>query len=214
MGDGMNRGADAIREEMIEQLLPQGAAWPKDRSSNLASFIQAIAIGRATLESDVASLSREIAPGTSVALLSDYEEILGRFCSDANNDALTFAQRQAMAQARWVGRRVISRQDFVDLAAGMGFAITIMEFKPARASSARIGDAINGRVWAFVWRVIRPGYTPVYARAGVARIGERLMSWGNLAFECEIRRRSPAHTIVQFAQSNVNALMDFGVDIQ
>ncbi len=128
MGDVVSRSAETIRDEMLDELLPPGMAWPKDPSSNLGGLFQALAVSRAQIEADIEGLRQEISPGTSVKLLADYEDILGRACCGTNSDTLTFAQRQAVAQARWVGRKITTAQDFIDLASAMGFSVTIEEF--------------------------------------------------------------------------------------
>ena len=210
----MSRSADEICEEFLGQLLPQGEAWPKDGPSNLRNLLWALASPRARLESDIEGLAAEISPGTSVQLLTDYESIVGRTCCDAQSSTLTLAQRQAIAQARWVGRKVVSRQDYIDLAAQMGFEITIEEYTPAYADFMCAEDPCRGEDWAFCWLVRSPGYTPIYFMADQSSAEDPLMSWGNSPLKCEITARNPAHLTVRFGQSGANVVSDFGKDIR
>ncbi|KAB8122564.1 DUF2313 domain-containing protein [Komagataeibacter medellinensis] len=102
---------------------------------------------------------------------------------------------------------------YIAFAAALGYDITITEFAPARAGLLRAGDPVNSEAWAHTWRISAPGYTPVLFRAGTGAAGDPLMTWGNTVLQCEITARKPAHTIVQFAQTDVNPINDFGGDI-
>jgi len=178
------RSSDEILQEWTCTLLPQGAAWPKDPSSNLVSLLRAIAIMRAELEADIAALAVEISPQTAMGLLSDYELVVGFDPCTGPIEALSISQRQSIAMAHWRARSVVSRADYIEFAQALGFSISISEYTPARFGQTCFGEPLYGWGWAFVWQV------------NVLAVSENapLIS----VLECQIAERSPAHTIVLF----------------
>lgn len=160
-----------------------------------------------------ANLITDAFPSTTVELLTEWEETLG-LPDPCAGESPTLAQRRAQVVARLTDNGGASVPYFIAFAAALGYDITITEFAPSRAGIMRAGDAVRGDGWAYVWLISAPGYTPVMFRAGQSEAGEALLTWGNAVLRCEIAARQPAHTIVQFGQSGVNMLSDFGPDVQ
>jgi uncharacterized protein YmfQ (DUF2313 family) len=96
-----------------------------------------------------------------------------------------------------------SPQYFIDLAAQLGYAVTIDEFSAFRCDTHRVDtEPLNSWEWDFVWRVNAPPVAITYFRADESRVGEKLVTWsGTDRLECPIRKRKPAHTIVLFNYS-------------
>jgi uncharacterized protein YmfQ (DUF2313 family) len=113
-----------------------------------------------------------------------------------------------------------SRQFFIDVAAQLGYTITIREYRPFMAGMDRAGDnriynadgslglwpaQIGSPAMRFVWTV-RVGLvrlTWFRASKGQAGIDPHLRIAHAEDLECIIRRWSPAHTVVLFDYSGV-----------
>lgn len=150
MGDVMTgaRTAEQILEERLS-LVGSGDAW---RGPNLKALLAAFAGARAELEADIAALSEEISPGTSVLLLGDYQTVLGPDPYSRDDGTLTVAQLQALLQSRWTETGGARISDFEALGASFGVAVSITEPEPAICGVAVCGDAIcSQHTLRFYW---------------------------------------------------------------
>jgi len=87
---------------------------------------------------------------------------------------------------------------FVQMAATLGYTVTITLFRPALCGLSVCGDPLNGDDWPFVWRVNAPQTTIKYAQAGISYCGDPLRSWGNKQLECQLNKLAPSHLILLF----------------
>ena len=92
-----------------------------------------------------------------------------------------------------------SLQFFIDLAAQLGYTITITEFQPFQVSENAVGDALNGDPWIYAWQVNAPAGAIREFKVGESAVGDPLRNWGDDLLECVIERLKPAHTHVIFA---------------
>jgi len=145
-----------------------------------------------------ADLLRELDPRTTVELLTDWETALGLpdACVPAGQ---TIQQRRSAVVAKYTSLGGQSRQFYIDLAAALGYTITITEFRPFRAGISVAGDPLTNGDWIFAWQVNAPETTIFEFRAGQSTAGEPLRNWGNDELECAISAVKPAHTEVLFA---------------
>jgi uncharacterized protein YmfQ (DUF2313 family) len=193
-------------QAQLAALLPRGRAWPREDGSELMKLMHAKAEELARIDGRVSDLLEEVDPRTTLELLDDWERVAGLpdSCIAAPD---SIAERRAAVQSRITGMGGQTREYFINLAATLGFAITIDEFQPFRVGAGRVGDLLYGEAWAHVWRVnVQPpaiddggGLSIRYFRVGESRVGERLVGFGSLDLECIIRRAAPAHSIVIFA---------------
>lgn len=146
-----------------------------------------------------ADLVNEADPNTTSELLLDWERVVG--IPDACRETVspTVTQRRNDILQKLQARGGQSVQFFIDLAASLGFEVTITEFRPFRVGRSRVGDPLSNGPWAFAWQVNAAENTVIYFRTGIGRVGEPLAVWGNDVLECTISRRRPAHTTVLFA---------------
>ena len=86
---------------------------------------------------------------------------------------------------------------YVEVARALGYEIAVTEFRPFTVGQA-VGQPLQGRDWAFAWRVEAPETTINHFRTGRSAAGEPLRHWGNEKLECAIRPLAPAHTHVIF----------------
>lgn len=196
----------AAYKAQLAALLPRGRAWPREDGSALMQLMHAEAEELARIDGRISDLLEEVDPRTTLELLDDWERVAGLpdTCIAAPD---SIAERRAAIQSRITGMGGQTREYFINLAATLGFAITIDEFRPFRVGDGRVGEMLCDEAWAHVWRVnVQPpavddgrGLTIRYFRVGQSRVGERLVGFGSLDLECIIRRAAPAHTTVNFA---------------
>lgn len=191
--------AEAYRAQ-LQALLPSGAAWPRESNTALARFLAALAEEFARVDFRAEQLVDEADPRTTAELLADWERVAGLPDSCVTVAQTTQERRDALV-AKLTNLGGQSRQFFTDLAARLGYSITITEFHPFQVGSSAVGDALNGDAWTLAWRVNAPTTTVREFRVGGSAVGDALRSWGNELLECAITRTKPAHTHVQFGYS-------------
>jgi uncharacterized protein YmfQ (DUF2313 family) len=198
MTDFVNLGSDDFLR-FVQQLLPRGAAWPRDDDAVLTEVAGALADGAFAHHQAVLNLSEvESNPYLTNQLLPDFELDYGLPdpCTPLNP---TLVQRRAALLAKMRGKGGQSAAYFIAVAAALGYVITIETFAPFRAGQGAIGDPLYGQGWIFAWRVHAPTTTVTPFMVGQSAAGEPLQAWGNAELECVLRRIAPAETIVQFA---------------
>jgi uncharacterized protein YmfQ (DUF2313 family) len=124
------------------ELLPQGQAWPKHAPDSVLvracvglndywGFVDRRAADLLEQESD---------PRTTIELLPDWERNWG--LPDPCYDApLTIAERQLALLMRMTMMGAQSRKFFIDVAAMIGYTITITEYRTFVVGIDRVGDA-------------------------------------------------------------------------
>jgi uncharacterized protein YmfQ (DUF2313 family) len=121
----------------------------------------------------------------------------------------TIQQRQAAVCAKFTARGGQSAAYFRQLAASLGYAITITTFRPFYVSEGHVDDPLYDEQWAFVWQVnIAASNTLVYFRVGESTVDEPLVAFGNTALECLLDAAKPAHTEIIFSYTE-GSLWDF-----
>lgn len=180
----------------LQQLLPTGIAWPRDMEATLTKLLSALADSLSRSHNRTADLIDESDPRTTTEMLPDWETTLGLpdACSAA---ATTLQERRAALLAKLTSRGGQSRQFFIDLAATLGFEVTITEFGPFLAGVSAAGDACGTEEWRFVWRVNAPAET-IHEVSCEEPCEDPIRYWGNELLECAITRLKPAHTSVLF----------------
>jgi len=200
---GTLNGAPAYAAQLAA-LMPRGRAWSRDPDSVLMQLIDASAEALARVDARSGDLADEADPRTTLELLADWENTAG-LPDDCFGAPDNVPERQVAVTQRITGLGGQSRAYFTELAARMGYAISIDEFRPARCGD-RCGVEIGGADRSFVWRINvlplvddLPESQFVLAQAQVGdRCGVRLRGWGAIDLECIIRRHAPAHTTVLF----------------
>lgn len=207
--------------DQLQQLLPNGPAWSRDPDAELTRLLAAIAEEFARVDARTGQLFDEADPRTALELLPDWERVVGLPDPCTGAIASTVPERRLAIVGALTARGGQSIVYLTQLAASLGYAIAIEEFRLSRAGAMRAGDACHGiDDWAFTFEVdvLPPGAVPggvdpitgitaftaidvgvVFLRAGTGRSGDRLQTFGSSAIECVIRRARPAHTSTIFA---------------
>lgn len=177
--------------------LPSGWAWTRDPDSNVGRTLTPLAAEQVLFEQSAEAMLTEATPSGSAQLLPDYERVLGPDpCLAAA--AATSQERRASVHLRWIRTGGAARQDFIDLAATLGYAITIDEFSPSRCGIMRCGDRLMPQAVQWIWRINLPPTQLILFVAGVSRAGERLGAFGIAWLQCQLSRNTPAHTDLLF----------------
>lgn len=180
----------------LQALLPQGRAWPTDKEAVLTKLLDGIAAGLARVHNRGIDLVAEADPRTTVELITDWERVCGLPDDCAPAGGGTLAERRAAVVARITARGGQSRPFFIDLAARLGYAVTIDEFRPFTCDSS-CDDAVNDEEWWHVWRVNAPE-TTVREFTCDSPCDEPLATWGNEILECNLGRLKPGQTHLIF----------------
>jgi uncharacterized protein YmfQ (DUF2313 family) len=183
--------------QQLVQLLPPGSAWARWSGSVLRTLLSALAAVFARIHGRAQVLLDETDPRLAREMLADWERFLGlpSICAPADQ---TLSERIDAVVTTYSEVGGQSRQYFIDLAASLGFAVTITEYRPFVAGSLA-GESLTNGPWLHTWDVNAPDETITSFRAGLSAAGEPLRVWGREStLECEIGRRKPAHTLVRF----------------
>lgn len=183
----------------LRALLPTGPAWDEqDKETVMTRLLEAVADELARIDARSDDLLREWNPSTTLELLPDWERVMG-LPDECVGVAQTVPERRdaIIAKLTLIGGQ--SRQFFIDLAAALGYTITITEFQEFQAGFSCAGDPCCGEAWAYAWQVNGPEVTVRVFLCGQNSSGDRLRTWGNEKLECAITQRKPAHTHVLFA---------------
>lgn len=187
--------------DALAALLPTGAAWPRDPDAVLMQFLASLAVEFERIDARAAQLLSETDPAATTELLSDWERVVG-LPDPCVTQAQTIAQRRQALEGRMTAVGGQSRRFFIELAARLGYSVTIDEFRSAAEATAA-GISFTGDEWAHTWRVNVPTSVAItYFRVGSGAVGEPLRAWSNEVLECQFNRYKPAHTRVLFAYAS------------
>ncbi len=170
--------------EMMKRLLPFGKAWTRDALSTVHQLLDGLSVEFARIHERAEDLLAEMEPSGTVELLPEWESAWGlpNQCTGALS---TLDERWAALLAKMIHVGQQTPGFFVRVAATLGYTITIDEH-------------VDGN--PYVWRIVSTIATnPIYARAGTARAGDPIRTWGGGMLECAMRALNPAHLEVLFS---------------
>ena len=185
--------------EQLKALLPPGQAFPRDPGTTLHDLLDGMSIELSRLDARSEVLPAEANPSTTNELLTDWERIadLPDKCSGMLEQTLQGRKKALLTKLTSTGGQ--SPAYFIELAASLGYTVTITEYRPFRAGWSAAGDALTNGDWVFTWLIRAPEVSVTSFRAGLSAAGERLRTWGNDTLECKLNQLKPAHTIAIFA---------------
>jgi uncharacterized protein YmfQ (DUF2313 family) len=174
---------------MLQSLLPKGRAWTRVTGSTLSQVLSAIADEFVRLEQAALSLLIERDTRFTSDLLTDHEYDLG-LPDECSTAADSITERRNQAHAKLISLGGADKQYFIDMAAALGYNVTIQEYPDADLSSI------------FYWQVTALYDEDLYLRqflCGGNVSGDPLSEIVGIdMLECFISRYKPAHTEVQF----------------
>lgn len=184
---------------LLRDLLPTGPAWNRAPGSDLTEFLTSIAEELKLVSDRTETLQVELDPRTTSELLDDWERLLALpdECSDPDNQSV--ATRRNEVLAKLTGQGSISRQFYIDLAARLGYTVTIFEYRQFLAGVSHAGDLLANGDWVYCWLVTASGGSAKFFEAGVNFAGDPLAVYSDGVLECYINKLKPAETLVFFA---------------
>lgn len=180
----------------LQGLLPSGAAWPRAPGAVLTRVLEAWATGFARAHARLEDLHDEADPRATHDLLPDWERVCGLPDACTASTATTVQERRQAVVTKLTAGGGQSIAYFQGIAASLGYATTVTEYRPFVCGASRCGDLLNGgHATRHHWKVhvAGPRYTPF--RAGVSQCGDRLGKISRAEdLECRLTRLKPAHT--------------------
>lgn len=186
-------------KELLKALLPPGQAFPRDQNTDMDTLLDGMAQELSRIDLRGERLMMEANPLGAVELLSDWERVAGLPDKCAGTLETTQQGRRNALISKLSSTGGQSVAYFIEVAASLGYVVTIEEFRPFRAGLSFAGDSLTNGDWVYTWRVRGPEVTIIPFRAGLSAAGEPLRAWGNDTLECKINQLKPAHTIALFA---------------
>ncbi|HEY2010521.1 MAG TPA: YmfQ family protein [Rhizomicrobium sp.] len=182
----------------MQALLPRGRAWPRDAGEVLTQTLNGFAPTFARSAARANALLSDAFPAGTFELLPQWEESLG-LPDPCAGQAPTTDTRRAQVVARFTHDGGQSVAYFIDLAAALGYTITITQFAPSQFGRV-FGSPFGGTPWAHAWQVNAAEFEPSQMTFGQA-FGGPFAFWSNAVLECELRAAAPAHTTLLFSYS-------------
>jgi len=181
---------------LLQSLLPWGKAWPREDEAVLTQTLLGEAGELSRVDGRVGNILLERDTRNTSELLSDHEEDLG-LPDDCSEEGETITERRRMAHLKYIASGQQHKEYFINLAAALGYEITITEFRPFWSGIGVSGDPCGDQEVLFYWLITIDvtGMTWVYFRSGASVSGDpliRIPSVGGI--ECIMRKYKPGHT--------------------
>ena len=175
----------------LQDSLPPGPAWPRTVDAVLTKLLQGFADEFARVDGRALTILEEADPRTTTELLVDWERVAGLpdTCVIATQ---TTAQRRAALTTKLTSVGQQTEAYFIDLAARLGYTVTITENHTFTVKSF-VNEPLQNAPWRFAFRVNSPLNTITRFTVN-SSVSDPLAAWGNEQLECVINRFKPAHT--------------------
>lgn len=183
---------------LLQSLLPKGLIWNREEGSTLTNFLLALADELSRVDGRSEDLLTESDPRVTTELLTDFEKEYA-LPDDCFVPGKSIQQRRVDVFSRLI---TVGQQDknyFIELAAALGFVVTITEFTPFWCGFGGSGDECGEVTNIFQWRInyivtngggFGRGFGPGFD------IAENDLE----AMQCYLTKLKPAHTKLFFKQ--------------
>jgi uncharacterized protein YmfQ (DUF2313 family) len=183
-------------------LLPSGPVWPRDRQGTLARTVRGLVGGHWRAWQRVGDMLDEADPRTCYETVDMWETDCGLPDPCIPDPPTAIELRRLAILARRHEGGTTTPMDFVELAATLGYEITIGEYRPFRTWSgcdSFLNTDIEG--WPHTWMVtiLNPGALVVTNMVCTSPCDAFLREWATGALECLFERIKPAHTQIIWA---------------
>lgn len=191
----------------LNDLLPLGAAWPRDPGSVLQMVVSGLAQvwGDQTEVKAATLLKVESDPRSTNLLLPDWERAFGLPDDCLNNSPTDPVARRTNLVNKMTFLGAQDRQFFITQAALYGQTVSIREYSPYQCGISGVGDTTNiepDGLGSFRWGLANETIR-FYWTVGVTAL---TASWNGADPFCVMNRWKPAHTIVVFDYSALQEL--------
>jgi uncharacterized protein YmfQ (DUF2313 family) len=134
--------------QALQDLLPPGLAWTRDRWAVLTRLLDALSMEFTRVNSKLASVQKEFLPASATELLPEWAALVG-WTAPLPEDIV---QSRKVIVRKFVATAQHSLPFWTALAADLGYAITIHEYQAFVAGSP-CGDPLSQEPWCWVWEV-------------------------------------------------------------
>lgn len=179
----------------LQALLPTGAAWNRDIDSDQTRTLQALAESFAAFDARANGLLEECDPRSAYELLPEWEQAAS-LPDILYTNAQTIIERRLALENKLTAIGSQSIPALIDLAARLGYIITITEFRPYTVNSP-VTLGVQDERWRFLWQV-NSADTPTFDATCGSPCNEPLRSWGVELLEAALRKNNHAQTHVTF----------------
>jgi uncharacterized protein YmfQ (DUF2313 family) len=188
-----------VHTDLLRRLLPPGVfdSGAPNLSTELAA--EGSALDRAHWSADQILLEAD--PRTCSQTLPDWERVYGlpEAAVIATGINPSVAERRAAVVAKEAMLGGQTKAFFIGLAANLGYAITLTEWRPC-SSEMDSEYGVTDEPWEFVWQV-NAALNAVRDMTSDDDSEMPLAVWGNVLLEATLTRYKPAHTWVLFSYS-------------
>lgn len=194
----MARSVEQFRDMMLA-LLPQGSAWPRDPKSNWGLLFTAFAEEFARVDARHEQLMNEMDPRGALELLPEWESDYALPGPCITTEQTLAERRKALLEKyRRVGRQ--DRAFFIEVAAALGYAITITEYNPTNSGpqTEYNGMPIAGDSWNYVWQINAQLLNRTQRVFGSQFPGP-FQTYGNEMLECTLKALAHNHRVLFFS---------------
>ncbi|QBH96001.1 DUF2313 domain-containing protein [Limnobaculum zhutongyuii] len=187
---------------LLKTLLPPVSYEPNGERLSVEINAQSAVLD--AVEQSAQQVADAVTPFLSGSLIADWERV---YAVPVRAGA-TYQERLSNVLAKMAETGGVSIPYFIQLAATMGYTITIDELQPFRTGINRCGDMLYTADIIWVWRVnIMNAKTPIYQfRVGVSTAGERLLTFGDDIIETVFNDLKPAETLCVFAYHDLSPI--------
>jgi len=184
---------------LLQRLLPTGRAWTRDIDSRLTQLMHGEAEELARIDARSEDLKRERDTRRTLELITEHENdfALPDICTDP---AETITERRNVLHTKLITLGQQDKTYFINLAAALGYTITITEHRPFWVGYSYVGDPVGDQNVIFHWTVSSSyGAETIYFVVGSGAVGDPLVRYPSLTLlECTINKYKPGHTTVDF----------------
>lgn len=180
--------------DLLKTLLPPVSYDPQ--APNLSAELVATGNALDAAYDSAQTILQNIIPNAG-PLLEDWERVYGTPSPCSQGIGVTRSQRVGLVNAKINEGGTFTKQKAIDIAASIGYTITIEEHRAREYGRAKMGTQYAGRDWHFVWDVITQNNTITGRKLGDA-MGEAYRKWGNELLECVLRPKAQADSFVRF----------------
>jgi uncharacterized protein YmfQ (DUF2313 family) len=180
--------------DLFRSLLPPVSYDPNGKY--LSAELKAEANLMDAVRASAARVLASITPFYSSATLSDWERVY----DVVPREGATQQERRQNVLVKMAATGGLSIPYFTNLAASLGYTITITEPRAFQAGVNRCGDTLWVEGMRWVWQVnVIGSQTPKYRfRAGASAAGEPLLAFGESVLETTFKDLKPAFTDCYF----------------
>ncbi|MBI9079203.1 MAG: DUF2313 domain-containing protein [Pseudodesulfovibrio sp.] len=178
--------------DMLLQLLPPGAAWPREEGEVRDALLGATAQEFHRVDKDTLLMVSESNPLRTILMLEEWEIFAG-LPDECSQSYETVAERRAAVVAKITATGGQSLAYLVEMATNFtGQVCTGQKFQAFRAGASTAGESLTNDPWDYWYGIHVPDTVVRPFCAGASMAGEPLNTWGHERLVCIINQLGPA----------------------